>query len=280
MLTLPSRPQEIGKVLDLGFKLYVASFKQVVPFTFLAGLLHLMPTLLIPGLQSEDPEIMLAAMESVAAYLPLLLLPILFLYGMIIYRMGAILYGWDNRLSTCLRIASQRLLRIFLATILYIIAIVGGLFMFILPAVVISLTLFYYLFLIVLNGDGTIQSLINSHRLVWGNWWRTSIVLSIPMMILMAVVIMMSVIGITLFVGGATPESMQEFDFIRQTASLISNTVLTPLFYAIALAQLHDLKIRQLEKQGKLAELQQSVESGAAKPQQNSNKSDDDHFIA
>ena len=77
----------------------------------------------------------------------------------------------------------RRLLPVILASLLYGLAVLGGSLLVIIPGIIVWLSLAFYALCITLEGDGIIESLRHSHRLVWGNWWRTAMIGSVVLVV-------------------------------------------------------------------------------------------------
>ena len=172
MYSLPTEPGSIGHTLDAGFKLYVVSFKRVLGLGILAVMSVALPVaagvfmLVMLSRNGQDP----GASVFVA-------LGLVFLAGMILYlwlylaalcRIGSIAYGQDMSLRACTAMGLRRLFPVIIASLLYCLALMGGFMLFIIPGLILWLTLAFYSLCIVLEGDGVLESLRHSHRLVWG----------------------------------------------------------------------------------------------------------------
>jgi hypothetical protein len=245
MFQLPAHPQPIGQVLDSGFKLFTASLSRILPLSFAAAIVGILPSLLFPGMQSQDREEIMAAMDSFMAFMPVYLLLTLWLYASLIYRMGAIMHGWNSEMGVSLLVGLKKTLPMLAATLLFVLAIMLGLLALIVPGLILLLSLFFYTPALVLDNHGIVGSLKRSYRLVQGNWWRSAAVLTIPLLIFMAVGIVAGAgMGVVLVIGGGDV-SEQTINLYANLFNLPVTALIMPLFYAVMLVQYHDLKLRK-----------------------------------
>ncbi len=257
MYTLPSEPLPIGKVLDHGFRLFTESFSRIVPIAFLIAVVGILPNLMVPWLGSENPEDMGAVFTVLTPLLPIYLLIMVWLYGSLIYRLGAVMYDRDSSLGTSFMVGLKKMLPLLVAGLLFGLLVMVGMIALIIPGIILSLTLFFYAPLIVMDDEPIFSSLSRSHKLVWGNWWRTAAVFSIPLLIFMGLLAMAGlVIAVTQGAMVGAELSMETIDWIAQMVNFVVTIFLAPLFYAIMMAQYHDLKLRKegMDLEQRLAE--------------------------
>jgi hypothetical protein len=130
------------------------------------------------------------------------------------------------------------------AALLYFLAMAGGLILLIIHGVILSLSLSFAFIAVVLDGESALAALKRSHRLVWGNWWRTLAVVSVPVVIVMILYLGLGIaFGATLFMSDGKPASD-----VLITANLTEAAIggiTAPLIYSIMIAQYHDLKLRK-----------------------------------
>jgi hypothetical protein len=130
------------------------------------------------------------------------------------------------------------------AAVLYLLAMAGGLILLVIPGIILSLSLSFGFFAIVLDDDSALQGLNHSHRLVWGNWWRTLTVVSVPVVIVMILYIgLITVFGVSVFMsdGQASSDALITVALVEAAIGGIT----APLMYSIMIAQYHDLKLRK-----------------------------------
>jgi hypothetical protein len=125
----------------------------------------------------------------------------------------------------------------------YTLAVAGGVLLLLVPGVILMITLVLGNYLIVLDGDGVFDALRKSHALVWGNWWRSSIIITIAGMLFTGVYL---VIGILAGAVG-TILGAEMIDLIRLTTmmSVLLGPLVQPLLICVGLALMHDLRMRR-----------------------------------
>ena len=127
------------------------------------------------------------------------------------------------------------------AVVLYSIAVLLGIIALIIPGLILSLSLFFYAYFIVLEDKSAYQSLKASHKLVWKDWWRTAGVFTVP-----GVIALIAVFGL-----GAVAGFLEVFDSDNYTNygveaifNLLSG-VFYQYFYVLGYVQYYDLKLRK-----------------------------------
>jgi len=175
----------------------------------------------------------------------LVALPIyMILIAAVVYRLGATAELHEARAGQALTRGVRCVLSLIGAAILYFLAMAGGLILLIVPGIILSLSLSFGFFAIVLDGESALGALKRSHRLVWGNWWRTLAVVSVPVVIVMILYLGLAIaFGATLVMSDGRPSNDAMI-----TANLIEAAIggiTAPLIYSIMIAQYHDLKLRK-----------------------------------
>jgi hypothetical protein len=244
MVALASEPQTIGRVLDSGFKLFVKSFAGVLPLSLAAAVVLAVPN--IANVLMNGPETTESPIPGLTVLVVFLVaLPIyMILIGAVVYRLGAAAGMHEASAGQALARGVQCVLSLIGAAILYVLAMAGGLILLVIPGIILSLSLSFGFFAIVLDGESALASLKRSHRLVWGNWWRTLTVVSVPVVIVMILYLGLGIaFGATLVMSEGKPASD-----VLITANLIETAIggiTAPLIYSIMIAQYHDLKLRK-----------------------------------
>lgn len=246
MTQLPASPQGIGPVLDSGFRLYGASLKHVILLSGLSALLTALPGLWfysqLPA-PPVDPETLTALTIPRAGMQLIATLISLVIFGTIVLRMQNIATGDDRDLGTELRGSLKAFPWLFLGGILCVLAVMGGLLLLIIPGLILSVSLMFFGYAILCDGEGPVSGLKQSHRLVWGHWWRTAVVMTVALIVLMIAYLL---VGLMLgfaagFAAAGTPASVSIMSLLAQ---VITGAVATPLLYAVGLVQYRDLKLR------------------------------------
>lgn len=243
MVALASKPQSIGRVLDSGFKLFVKSFAGVFPLSLAAAAVLAVPNIanIITGAESAESPMP----GSIVLLTFLVALPIyMILIAAVVYRLGAAAELHEATAGQAVARGVRCVLPLIGAALLYLLAVAGGLLLLIVPGIILSLSLSFGFFAIVLDDDSALQGLKHSHRLVWGNWWRTLTVVSVPVVLVMILYIgLITVFGVSVFMsdGQASSDALITVGLVEAAIGGVT----APLIYSIMIAQYHDLKLRK-----------------------------------
>lgn len=257
MSLYPQSPQSIGKVLDGGFTLYRATFKAILPLSFVVALLAQAPGLwpLFVNPASLDP----ANLNMATA----LVLCAAFIAWIAIYM--AIYIGWLKSLDGLARGGSAlgvgaafsaglpKVLPMIGASILFMIALVLGTVLLVVPGLILMVSLMFFWYLIVLEDQGVIASLRNSHTLVWGNWWRTVAILTVVVVIYcVAALIVFGILGAIIGISAMSRPSPEQMATVPTAAMLaiagaqvVLNALLMPMFMSVMLVTFRELQLRR-----------------------------------
>ena len=175
-----TQPSGIGRVLDSGFKLFVASLKPVLLLMIFTAIINVIMQYAM--FQTMVPAQQFTTQEEVAQYMagniPQLLgismiiwIVSIILYNAILSRVGEVAKGGDGDLYDSLILGIRKALPVFIAAILYTLAISVGFLLLVIPGLILMVTLLFFQVLIVVDDEGIIASLKLSHNLVWGNYW-------------------------------------------------------------------------------------------------------------
>ncbi|GMQ96234.1 MAG: hypothetical protein BMS9Abin14_763 [Gammaproteobacteria bacterium] len=253
MYSLPTEPGSIGHTLDAGFKLYFVSFKQVLALTILAALSVSVPVvalvLAIPIFYTNEPTAGNATIVAFVIGFVSIMILYMWFYLAVLCRIGGVAYAQSLSIGACMSTALRRIVPVVLATILFSLAVLGGFLLFIVPGLILWVSLIFYSLCIVLEGDGILESLRHSHRLVWGDWWRTSVIGTVVFVvyyvIYLAIQVPFVVVNQMLFDSelGAAPGLGQAM--FSMTGDIIAMVITLPLMTSVMVAVFHDLKLRK-----------------------------------
>lgn len=249
MSGLPTQPQSIGKTLDFGIKLYVRGLAKVLPVSLIIAIFGVLPDMVQFNpemLQGIDPGALVPVMIG---YMVILVVLAVSVYAGIIRYYGELAAGGSPTVGASIKQGFRKFFPILIASILYFIAIMLGLVALVIPGIILMLSLYLYSTSIMIDGKGIVEGLKFSHGLVWGNWWRSAAVLTVPVLIMMGLyAILMTVLGVNMAMMakpmGADPSQMQIMIWFSLAAAVV-NSLLYPLFYAVTVTLYHDLKLRK-----------------------------------
>ncbi len=240
MFTLPKQPQSIGVVLDAGFRLFATGFSKVIGLSLAANVIVYLPMLMfLPYIMSntQPPVEEFMGTFFVAAFAAGVVS--MAFYLAIIHVFGTIARDEPVSIGGSLMVGLKRLLPMLIAAILYMLVVSLGMVLLIIPGLILMLTLMFFSVAMVLYDEGMISSLSRSHRLVWGNWWRTATVLTVPLVVVF--VVMMGVSLLMAFLGQLLPAP----GIVNLVTQVVVNALIQLLFYAIFVVQYHDLILRK-----------------------------------
>jgi hypothetical protein len=157
--------------------------------------------------------------------------------------------GTDVEMSVgdALKAALGRLATLIGATILFTLAVIVGLILLIVPGLILMITLMMYMALLLFENKGAVESLTGSHKLVWGNWWRTSAIFTVALILVMVIFMALALVA-----GVAAPFiglGVDDIALVGLLGELLFNAVfnifLMPFFSAVVIALYWDLKLRK-----------------------------------
>ena len=252
-----TQPSGIGRVLDSGFKLFVASLKPVlllVVFTAIINIIlqYAMYQVMMPaqGLANEEEmsQYMAGILPQLVGISLIIWVVSIILYNAILARVGEISKAGDGVLYDALMTGIRKALPVFIAAVLYTLVVSLGFVLLVIPGLILMITLLFFQVLIVVDDEGIIASLKQSHRLVWGNYWRTTAVILVPFFIMYALI--MVVAFAAGFMGAISTHEMADgqmqmtfgaFDMVMAAVTVL----MVPLMDAIFIAHVNDHKLRK-----------------------------------
>ncbi|RKZ40752.1 MAG: hypothetical protein DRQ49_07355 [Gammaproteobacteria bacterium] len=241
MYKLPTQPQLLTKILEDSVKLFIFVMPKILPLVLADVVLSYLFHLVMPDLNSLEYTVIITTMMDSFIYAFLYMLITLVLHTAIFYRIGAMINQFDMGNLEALSQGIKKLGPIFLATGFYTFLVGMGLMAFVIPGAILAISLRFFTPLILFEDATAIDSLQRSHKLVWDNWLRTAIILSIPLSFTMFIGLTFSGLVEELF---TTTFAKEQVELLMQLTYLTIDKLLTPFFYAIILLQYYDLKRR------------------------------------
>ena len=251
----PSQPQSIGGVLDTTFQLYKASVLKMIPLSLLvviAGSPQSIYMFTQGGLSTTDPTAMLSMMGSPGYWLATVLGSIasMWMISAAYLKIGAIGTGGDLGVGAALQQALPRLPTVVVMVILFAIALVIGAILLIIPCLILMVSLGLCFNTALFEGKGPVDALSESHRLVWGNWWRTAAILTVGFIIIFVIYLIAGVIigvlaPIMLLGGGGTENVLLITLISGLLVGVLTSLLMTPFYIGLAIAIYWDLKLRK-----------------------------------
>lgn len=254
MAIQPTQPQGIGGVLDTAFQLYKASLGVVWPICLLLSIFASPPSiyLLMNGATGGGPggaADMLAAMSD-----PVYWMIYVVSLALIMWAVGALYLkqysiGVDGEMSigTAMQTSLGRLVPLLIMVLLFTIALMVGLVLLIIPGLILMVSLMMSTNLVMFEGKGPVDALTGSHKLVWGNWWRTAGIFTVGSILVMVIYMAVAlVIGlITPFIGLGVADLVMYSLISGLLVGVFMNLLVMPFFSALLISVYWDLKLRK-----------------------------------
>lgn len=257
MAALANQPQTIGKLLDNGFKFYLSTLKQVLPLSFLVSFIPISIliglvgfsaySVLLSGEIANDPEQIMALLVTMIPGIIGAGITYLILYIGLYYKMAYLAQGDDAALMDAVKLGAKAFFPLLLASILYSLAMMLGLVLLIIPGLIIMVNFILYFPTYIMGKEGAVSCLGASNRLVWGgNWWRTAIVITVPIVIMLVFDVAVQFLVSILQVGTSMMGDPGTGAIIFQLSmDLIVQVIITPLMPAFGIVLYWDLKLRK-----------------------------------
>lgn len=244
MSLLPQEPQAIGKVLDAGITLYRRGLSEVLGLSVLSAAII---ALIDPNLWSWAG---FAAWQGALLYIAGLVLYVACYLGLT-RKLADVAEGASlGSGADYVRFGLRRLGPALFAFLLYILAMLVGLVLLIIPGLILMISLMLSFYIVTLENAGGLAAIKRSHRLVWGNWWRTATVITVASLIYMAAYA--AVIGLGMALAWGLGVTVADADGLKGVALIVfillnavMSALLGPLMLAITLALYQDLKLRK-----------------------------------
>jgi len=249
MFELASTPRDLGEILVQGIQLGRLAFRRLFMLTSLLAFLGLVPTVCLVWGAGDEPISMLQMMDRIRGSYGLAGLAVMVVSlpfrAILLNRIADASHGRTEGLQEELRKALKAWPWLFVAGIVYIVAVCLGAVLLIVPGLILAISLMFEEFGVVLEGYGPIQALNRSHNLVWGHWWRTLgllILMVLPLWVLLAIV--SGLMGID--TGNSADLTITGRGMFEQgVLDMVFFALFAPFGYSILYVYYHDLKLRK-----------------------------------
>ncbi|GFE88559.1 hypothetical protein [Steroidobacter agaridevorans] len=252
MAIQPTQPQGVGGVLDTAFQLYKSSLGVIWPIALLVTVLSLAPFvyLVLTGVPVFDPTataVDLSVIGNIMIAVLISLIPSTWGMSAMFLKQEAIGAGGDLSTGAAFQTALQRLPTMIVALVLYMLALTVGFVLLIVPCVILALSLVMYMSLALFEHKGPVDALLGSHKLVWGNWWRTAAIFTLTGILMMVLYLALAfVLGlISPFAAMALGNSLVVVMAVQLISQAAINVLVMPFTCAVFIATYWDLKLRK-----------------------------------
>ncbi len=252
-----TQPASIGRVLDNGFKLFVSSLKPILLLVAITASINVIMQYalfqaMLPAQQvTTEEELaaqMLDMMPQILAISLIMWVISIILYNAILSVVGNVHQGGSGDLYDALMVGIRKMLPVFIAALLYTVAVSIGMLLLLIPGLILMITLLFFQVLIVVDDEGIIASLKRSHTLVWGNYWRTTAVILVPVFIVYALIMVVAIVGGIFGAGGdfETMDATMQMSFgVFDIVLAVVSVLIVPFLDAVFVVHVGDLKLRK-----------------------------------
>jgi hypothetical protein len=251
----PSQPQSIGGVLDTTFQLYKATVVKMIPLSLLMVIAGSLQYIYMFSQGSAgnpaDPFAMLAMMQSWGYWLSVIggMIASTWILSAAYLKIGAIGGGGDLGIGSALQTALTRLPALVLMLLLFIIALTIGAVLLIIPCLILMVSLGLCFNTALFENKGPVNALSESHRLVWGNWWRTAAILTVGLIVILVIYLVAGmIIGVIMpfvMLGGGAEDALLFTLLSSLLVGVLMSLLVTPFYISLAIAIYWDLKLRK-----------------------------------
>lgn len=234
-MVLSEGEQGIWSVVKQGCQLFLECFKFVWPLMLIASIVGAGVT----WLQIQEP------IDTSTSLVYSLILLVVGAYLNAILTLICLNHLFQKTVSIgdLLQPVLGKLPMLVVVLLIFIFAIVLGMILLIIPAFIVMVSLLPAATLFLIRPMGPVEAISESHRLVWGHWWRTANVYSVFSMVVLVMLIPIAILAVILDLGAfSTIEGA--FETINLFSSLVTPWI-TGALTTVTLVQIHDLLIRK-----------------------------------
>ena len=247
MNRLPLEPQPIWRIFMLAWRLFLNSFSCVYPLAFMGSAIVVGPFLLWLVLSQHVGQIQIYEIERLW-FVQMSIAILVIYFSLVIYkRLLVFITGERVWLPGIFINAFARLLRAYVGLIIEMVMVCFGFILFF-PGFYLLVSYAFFLPLLILKNERSWPTLKYSFTLVQGHWWRTALVVVLPMVVLVGTGYMMNLFTLGIWEGLGLPMDSMALPLITLTLSCLIASLFSPLYFAIILVQLQNLFCRRLEE--------------------------------
>ncbi|HTX23954.1 MAG TPA: hypothetical protein VMD03_04810 [Steroidobacteraceae bacterium] len=239
----PSRPQSIGEVLDTGFKIFQTTLLPCLPYGVTWVVVGQLATL--HDLAAGRPLRAFGGSDPIGwLWFALSIVLALAIWSLLILRQSALASGRTSSLAGELRITLERLPQLVALLLVAAAACAVGLLLLVLPGLYLAVAFTLAVPALLARRLGPIAALRYAARLLYGHFWRTTLILSIALVVTLAlytVVATITLLACTL--GGVTDVAV--VTAVSRAAGIALGAVAAPFGCAIILAIFGELGARR-----------------------------------
>jgi hypothetical protein len=250
MYVRPSAPLSIGGVLDDAIKVYRVSFSRCwIPsllIAIIAGVIGFwMSSSIIEASGRSNPVALIRASRQPSVFGVYLLQWLLStgLYGSLFAMQDGASGGQVQDLGEAFGIGFGRLGRALLAGLLFGILLTVGFVLLIVPGFFVLGALCLWPVALFVDNAGAAESVGISRELTRGHWWRTSMILTVAIIIVLVFSTLVGAVAGFLAVG--LRHDLATVAATVQMVSVVANVFILPMYTAVLISIYRDLKLRR-----------------------------------
>ena len=176
MFVLSKQPQGFHLVIRDAIKLFFASFLRAMPLCMLGVIVAMIPMVVMWFQVETDNDSEKSSAVLLVSLVIILLCPVVF--SCVLYQVQGIAEAQKIGFGEAFRRAVKSIVPVLAGSVLSATFVAIGTMLFIIPGILVFVSLSCWWMGVVLDKKTAISALKDSQQLVYGNWWRTAIILS------------------------------------------------------------------------------------------------------
>lgn len=234
-------------VLKKSFQLCKNDLPKVVSLSIVISLCINVPLFFLTSDKSSNLLVDMLSIDNqqtICAYLVWMLSFILL--STLVVKFNYLFNQRPHSLLDCLQTAISQFFPLLLIAALYGIVVICGIVFLIVPGLILSVSLMFAFVIRLLEQRDIFDTLVESHKLVWGNWWYSLMMFSIPFLLhlflLLLCIILVS--GLMAMINGEVDHTLT----IAFLANAALQVVMIPLILSLTVCMFYNLKSLSLKK--------------------------------
>jgi len=185
---------DINETLQNGWALFKCTYTKLLPFTFVAAVVLFLP-LCWPTQDTRSALLSLSPWFGILSATWLLAFLIL---CAALYHLYHLKEKIPCQTGFCIRHVCSQFFSLLILISLYGLIVMSATMMLIIPGILLAISLMFAFMIHLTTGQNVSHCLFESHQLVWGNWWRTLLTVSLVLLNDLILVFLISALIIAL----------------------------------------------------------------------------------
>jgi hypothetical protein len=245
MWQLPQQPLSVKQVIQSSYALFKESLRKLHVALTLFFVLVSAPFIIMDLLNINWVHLVVLSEHRIkyAVFILIYLIATFWIYGTYYHQLNNMMRAQPVTTRHSLLVVLKKLPYLIVAFIIAAVANVIGFLVFVIPGIYLIAVITIYYPIIIIDNTGPIEGFKYAVRLIHHNWWRTAIVLIIPVAISFLLMIATSIL-IFLIIVIFRP-SAAVMDILYVYVQVILGTLFLPMTAAVNSVQIYNLKLRQ-----------------------------------